>query len=353
MMKGMRILRPLGIFCIQLVVWITFIFFAPVMVYFMSGNIHDTQTLLYVLTCTLVPCMVLYFINYYLLIPYLLFRIKRKMAWYCVINLLLVYLFPCHIVYQGIIKNFHFLPEGAWIGITAVAIVIMVLEIGSVGIAVAIRTYLRAQMIKMQLNEEKRRSTEAELIWLKNQLNPHFLFNSLNNISSLIYLDADKAQDCIANLSDLLRYAIYEAQQEVVPIKKEIEFMSNYMELMGLRCGESTKISYDFNYENGNLEIVPLLLISLIENAFKHGVSASKPSYVRVTMYEKDGTVTFISENSNFPKPSTDRSGRGIGVANTRKRLDLVYGSNYTWKQTSDENNYKVEISINLSKRQG
>lgn len=347
----MRILKSLGIFCIQLVVWIIFIGFAPVMVYLMSGNINDTQTLLYVLACTLVPCMAVYFINYYLLIPYLLFRKKRKMAWYCVINLLIAYLFPCHIVYQGIIKNSHILTAGVWIGITAVATVIMVLEIGSVGIAVAIRTYLRAQAIKMQLNEEKRRSTEAELVWLKNQLNPHFLFNSLNNISSLIYLDGDKAQDCIANLSDLLRYALYEAEQKLVPIRKEIEFMSNYIELMGLRCGESTKISYDFNYENGNLEIVPLLLISLIENAFKHGVSASNPSYIRVSMNEKDGIVTFISENSNFPKPATDRSGRGIGVANTRKRLDLVYGSNYTWKQTSDADSYRVEISINLLKR--
>ncbi len=349
MMKGIRILKSLGVFCIQLIAWTVFIVFAPLMVYFTSGNAADAKVLLYLLGGCIFPCMVIYFINYYLLIPQFLF--KNRKIWYFFINLIILALFPYYITYEVLIKHSALLPEGAWIGITVSAIVVIALELGSVGIAVAVRNYLRAQAIKLQLNEERRRHTEAELVWLKNQLNPHFLFNSLNNISSLICLDSDKAQDSIANLSDLLRYALYESEKKVVHLVKEVEFMSNYIELMSLRCGDSTQVSYDFKYENGSLEIVPLLLISLIENAFKHGVSSSRSSYVRFDMEERGGVLTFRSENSNYPKSDADRSGRGIGVANTRKRLDLVYGSNYTWKQTSDADSYKVEISINLLKR--
>lgn len=239
-------------------------------------------------------------------------------------------------------------PDEARIGLTAGGIFIFVLNIGSVCLAIALRSYQRARSMKLQLNEEIRRRKDAELIWLKNQLNPHFLFNSLNNISSLIYLDSDKAQDCIGRLSDLLRYAIYESDKKSVPLSKEIDFLSNYIELMSLRCNDRTDISCEINFENGNLLIVPLVLVSLIENAFKHGVSASKESFIKFHLSEVDGTLSFLCENSNHAKSDSNRSGKGIGLANTRKRLDLIYGDRYSWSQFSDATVFRVEIIIQL-----
>ena len=163
--------------------------------------------------------------------------------------------------------------------------------------------------------------TEAELEWLKNQLNPHFLFNTLNNISSLVQIDADKAQDAIAQLSDLMRYAMYETRHETVPIQGEVDFMRNYIELMKLRCNDKTEVNCQLSTVNCQQDIAPLLFISLIENAFKHGVSSSRPSKIDIRMEQQDDNLVFTCDNTNFPKDDTDRSGSGIGLENTRRRL--------------------------------
>ena len=113
--------------------------------------------------------------------------------------------------------------------------------------AISVRYFIRQSDLRKQLLEEKQRNTEAELAWLKNQLNPHFLFNTLNNISSLTQIDADEAQNSIGELSDLLRYALYETQQKEVPLCGEIAFMENYISLMALRCDKNVKITTHFD----------------------------------------------------------------------------------------------------------
>lgn len=344
-MKHVKILKSLGAFLIQLMAWASFIVFAPLMTWLTTRNAEGAVTLLFLLLGFITPSMVIYFINYYLLVPLFFLKSRGKRIWYFVINILILVLFGIAMAYK-ISNKSALIPEGAWLGITAGGTVIYVLNIGAIGLALAIRNYQRAQAIKIQLNEEKRRRTEAELVWLKNQLNPHFLFNSLNNISSLIYFDSEKAQDCIGKLSDLLRYAIYESEKKFVPLYKEMEFIRNYIELMSLRCNEKTEITSEFSYDNGNLEIVPLVLVSIIENAFKHGVSTAKRSFIKFYMSEKDGVLTFISENSNHAKSESDHSGSGIGLVNTKKRMDLIYGDNYSWSQFSDDFVFRVKIII-------
>jgi LytS/YehU family sensor histidine kinase len=216
------------------------------------------------------------------------------------------------------------------------------------GIALLAHHVYRSQTVKRQLEEEQQKRTEAELEWLKNQLNPHFLFNTLNNISSLVQIDADKAQDAIAQLSDLLRYAMYETRREMVPLQGEIEFMRNYVELMKLRCSEKTMVNCQLSIVNSPLTIAPLLFISLIENAFKHGVSSNRDSRIDITLTADGQQLIFDCENTNFPKNDTDRSGSGIGLENTRRRLDLIYKDRYTWEQTLEDNIYKVKITIQL-----
>jgi LytS/YehU family sensor histidine kinase len=216
------------------------------------------------------------------------------------------------------------------------------------GIALLVHHVYRSQAIKRQLKEEKAKNTEAELAWLKNQINPHFLFNTLNNISSLTQIDPDAAQDAIAQLSDLLRYAMYETNKKTVPISGEVEFMRNYIALMKLRCSEKTVVNCQLSIVNSPLTIAPLLFISLIENAFKHGISSNRDSRIDITLTADGQQLIFDCENTNFPKNDTDRSGSGIGLENTRRRLDLIYKDRYTWEQTLEDNIYKVKITIQL-----
>jgi LytS/YehU family sensor histidine kinase len=235
-----------------------------------------------------------------------------------------------------------------WVGFFGGFLMFLVLNCMIAAIAIGIRHFIHTRQIRQQLKEEKAKNTEAELAWLKNQINPHFLFNTLNNISSLVQIDADKAQDAIAQLSDLLRYAMYETNKNTVPLQGEVEFMRNYVELMKLRCNDKTIVNCQLSTDNNQLTIAPLLFISLIENAFKHGVSSNRDSRIDITLTNDEHQLTFVCENTNFPKNDTDRSGSGIGLENTRRRLDLIYKDRYMWEQTLEDNIYKVKITIQL-----
>ena len=212
--------------------------------------------------------------------------------------------------------------------------------------AISVRYFIRQSDLRKQLLEEKQRNTEAELAWLKNQLNPHFLFNTLNNISSLTQIDADEAQNSIGELSDLLRYALYETQQKEVPLCGEIAFMENYISLMALRCDKNVKITTHFDVPDTARTIAPMLFLSPIENAFKHGVSSGKPSFIDISLTEENGFLVFSCQNSNHPKDSCDRSGSGIGIENMRKRLELMYTKRYEMSQTVEQGVYKLQIKI-------
>ena len=214
-------------------------------------------------------------------------------------------------------------------------------------IAIAIRHFIRNRDIKQQLKDEKAKNTEAELAWLKNQINPHFLFNTLNNISSLTQIDPDAAQDAIAQLSDLLRYAMYETNKKTVPISGEVEFMRNYIALMKLRCNEKTEVKTTFDVEQ-DVEIAPLLFISLIENAFKHGVSSSRHSMIDIHLEQQNNSIIFTCDNTNYPKDDADRSGSGIGLENTRRRLELMYAGRYTWQKWLENDIYHVYIKVSI-----
>ncbi len=210
----------------------------------------------------------------------------------------------------------------------------------AIGIAISIRYVMRQ-------GEKKQKEVEAELAWLKNQINPHFLFNTLNNISSLTQIDADKAQDTLMQLSDLLRYAMYETNKPKVPLEGEVEFMRNYIELMKLRCNEMTRVNSQFTIQNSQLEVAPLLFISLIENAFKHGMNSNAPATIDISLIQEDGTLVFNCDKTNNPKPTKDRSGSGIGLENTRRRMNLLYQGRYQWEQTiTPDNIYHVKITL-------
>ena len=208
------------------------------------------------------------------------------------------------------------------------------------------RYIIRWNEMELKRQAESQKSAEAELVWLKNQLNPHFLFNTLNNISSLIQVDADTAQESIGQLSDLLRYALYESSQKEVPLASEVAFMRDYIDLMRLRCNKMAKIEVELPDPAPNVMVIPLLFISPIENAFKHGVNNRRPSFVHIRLAWDEGRIVFQIENSRHPKAETDRVGSGIGIENLRRRLELAYPGRHTYKQSQTDTTYQVTITI-------
>ena len=178
----------------------------------------------------------------------------------------------------------------------------------------------------LQIAEYDRKETELKN--LRNQINPHFLLNTLNNIYALIQFDQGKAQETVQELSKLLRHMLYDNQQQLVFLDSEVDFMRNYISLMKIRLPESVDLQVNNTVPSpNNLRIAPLIFISLIENAFKHGIRTSEKSFIHLSMdYDKNtDKLHFRIENSNFPKDEEDRSGSGIGLEQVQKRLDLVY----------------------------
>ena len=220
-----------------------------------------------------------------------------------------------------------------------------------VGLSVAIKMtqkWIVTEKERKQLEQER---TEAELKNLKNQLNPHFLFNTLNNIYSLIAISPDRAQSAVLELSKMLRYVLYENTQPYVPMEKELEFNHNYIELMRLRLARHVKVVVDM--PRGlcrGYQIAPLLFITLIENAFKHGTSATEPSFVTIVMREPSpGVIECRIENSCFPKNENDKSGSGIGLKNLSRQLELLYPGKYTLHAESDARVYRSSLTIDLN----
>ena len=284
----------------------------------------------------LAPAVIVYLINFYLCVPFLWFR--HRFWLFGLVNAMLIMACNSHIIYN----NINSLPDVYRAGYSSLLIISLLVNLMAIGIALSIRYVMRQ-------SEKKQKKVESELAWLKNQINPHFLFNTLNNISSLAQIDGDETQEAIMQLSDLLRYAMYETNKPKVPLEGEVEFMRNYIELMKLRCNEMTEIRSEFIVHNSKIEIAPLLFISLIENAFKHGMNSNAPATIDISMVQTDSTLVFTCDNTNNPKPSKDRSGSGIGLENTRRRLNLIYPNHYQWEQTiTPENIYHIKITLEL-----
>ena len=284
----------------------------------------------------LAPIVVVYLVNFYLFSRWLWFR--QHYLLFGLANVLLVVALNSPILFYDISN----LPEIARAGFISFMIISLLINLLAIFMALTIHYVIRQ-------TEKKQKEVEAELAWLKNQINPHFLFNTLNNISSLTHIDADEAQDAVMQLSDLLRYAMYETNKPKVPLEGEVEFMRNYIDLMKLRTNEMTTVGEEIEMEDGSLEVAPLLFISLVENAFKHGMNSNAPAVIKISLVQKGDTLVFSCDNTNNPKPTKDRSGSGIGLENTRRRLDLLYQGRYQWEQTiTPENIYHVKITLQL-----
>ncbi|UBM60554.1 histidine kinase [Marinilongibacter aquaticus] len=202
--------------------------------------------------------------------------------------------------------------------------------------------------------EAKRKQMEndklqAELRFLKEQINPHFLFNTLNNLYYLAHTQSPKTKDVVAKLSQMMRYMIYEANHEKVPVSNEIVYIKNYIELEKMRLDDEFRIKMEVEGNYDHLLITPLIFITFLENAFKHGIeNGQADAWVHVHFKFENGTCEYTVENSLSPKKDNTKN-EGIGLINTKRRLNLSYKNKHELQIEEREETFFVRLQVNLN----
>lgn len=213
--------------------------------------------------------------------------------------------------------------------------------------------YILSDWINSQTEKQElaNQTLQSELKFLKSQINPHFLFNTLNSLYALTLKKSDLAPEIVLKLSEMMRYMLYECNEKSVPLEKEVNYLINYLDLEKLRHGKKININYNQSGEIKNQQIAPLLFIPFIENCFKHGVSNQIASaFVNIDVAIQKDKVDVTIENSKhavMPGVHTKKSG-GIGLVNVKRRLDLLYTDNYSLDVSDSPTTYKVELKLNL-----
>ena len=223
-----------------------------------------------------------------------------------------------------------------------------------------VKLYFKNERDKKQLTQLKTENLEQQLEYLKYQINPHFFMNTLNNIHALVDIDPEKAKKSIIVLSKMMRYILYEGNNTMIPLQREVDFIEHYLQLMRMRYTDNVTIDTHFQKEMPESTIPPLLLISFVENAFKHGITYNKPSFIDISISIADKTIHFACKNSKkegdggeIASPSRGRlegtSEGGVGLANVKKRLDLIYRNQYHLNINDGTDTYEVTLTLPIT----
>lgn len=222
-------------------------------------------------------------------------------------------------------------------------IVVSILIVGfDTGLVVSVK-WAQSEQKRIQAEKE---NTESQLALLQNQVSPHFFMNTLNNIHSLIDIDAEEAKDSIIKLSKLMRHLLYDSQADSIPLSKEFEFIMSYVELMKLRYSDKVSISLNLPKTVSDRSVPPLLFTSFVENAFKHGISYQTSSYIDISFFFEDDKLCLTIRNSIPDKMLEEGHSGGIGIENSRLRLDLIYGDSYTLDIDDTKEEFTVRLKI-------
>lgn len=218
--------------------------------------------------------------------------------------------------------------------------------LGNLGAKFAFKSYNDEILMKAQTQEH----LEQQLKYLRYQINPHFLMNTLNNIHALVDIDTAKAQDMILRLSKLFRFMLYDGSKDRVHLKSEMDFLRGYVDLMSMRYSEDkVKVNFEETVSNLNVMVPPLLFVNFMENAFVHGVSYQRETFIDVKIVAEADNICFTCTNSkkNNEEPTTHG---GVGECNALKRLGLIYGDRYVFNKVDAEDTYTVELAVPMEK---
>ena len=213
----------------------------------------------------------------------------------------------------------------------------------SLGANLGLKLYFRLQHDAQHNTELEKENLRQELTYLRYQVSPHFLMNTLNNIHALVDIEPAEAKSSIVDLSKFMRYLLYESEKEVITLQQAINLIHSYIGLMSKRYSDCVDIQFDAPEQVPNVGLAPLVLIPFIENAFKHGVSYDKPSFIHLSVCVVDGMIKFVCANS---KNNIQHEVGGVGMTNVVKRLKLIYGDDYNLDIDESGNNYTVRLSL-------
>ena len=219
----------------------------------------------------------------------------------------------------------------------------IVIAITMTGLTIAIRLLFKSLKDQQIMSELKSQNTMTELEYLKHQINPHFLMNTLNNVHALIDIDAEQAKHSVIELSKIMRYVLYDTSGQTVSLSRELQFTNNYIALMSIRYDDSVDIKLNVQPNIPEVKIPPLLIQPFIENAFKPGISSLKQSFIHIDLSMDNNYLVCHVENSNNHKK--ENSG-GIGLENIKKRLQLLYSNSYSLDIKADEQTHSITLKI-------
>ena len=352
---------PIPIFVPTLFVWLFMIVFPVVLILdpsndsSVSANVNSLIAYYFPLLCTLF----IFFLNQKYLVP--LFIFKKRYAIYFVSNAVLVFaaLFAREVTFfliertpdegfSHFFTDFCFSSLKGHFGIGTVLTFVILIVLVCV-ICVVYHLMVRQIVRAFVLREQKRMGLQYELDFLKNQLSPHFLFNTLNNISALIQIDSRRAESSMNKLSQLLRMMLYQVKDKYITIQEDIDILQKYADLEKLRLDESFDFVFNVKLENPNVMIEPLLMMPLMENAMKHCVNPNGKSFAHISITQAGNEIRFHSENSNFPRKSGRKNG-GLGLVTFEKRLDLIYSGSYEYSVNIVDGVYISDLTIHLNR---
>lgn len=217
-------------------------------------------------------------------------------------------------------------------------------------IMATIKLIKQRNLVRSEIDALEKEKATSELNFLKTQIHPHFLLNTLNNIYALTLKKSDLAPDSVLMLSEMLTYVLYRCSEKYVPIVNEIKLLENYISLEKLRYGENLNISFTKEIANENAMIAPLILLSIVENSFKHGASgATEVPVITINLIETEGKLNFTVFNSKENEDNQEQLRKGIGGQNIKKQLDLLYPNSYEYQVVEDSISYEVILKINLN----
>lgn len=332
---------------IHIVCW-AFMFLSPLMFANRTDG-FDWSEFLHGIIMPTTLCIAFY-ANYLYLTPRLLIKEKKHHEFLIINTLMIVGIVLFLHYFMGALPHPHKMPNREmppselFFIIRDTFILVM-----TAGISASIRLSIQWGDSEKARKEAEIEKTEAELKNLRSQINPHFLLNTLNNIYALIAFNSEKAQSAVMELSKMLRHILYDNEQPTVDLSEEVKFICNYINLMKIRLQDNVNVNVNIDIpELCTKQIAPLIFISLIENAFKHGVSATMPSFIKIDISTDNSNIVCSIENSNHPKPHSDKSGHGIGLEQVAKRLELSYKGRYKWEKgiSEDKKSYSSKIII-------
>ncbi|HTN37135.1 MAG TPA: histidine kinase [Arachidicoccus sp.] len=293
-----------------------------------------------------------YYVNSGILIPQLLGKRKPLLYFLVILLSFLLFLTIYFLIWNYAAETLAFVKKhpkrrypGKWFYFFRLGPILMfLLAFTFSSVSKLVARWFYAEKLKEEVSKQQ---LQTELSLLRSQVNPHFLFNTLNSIYALTVSNDEKAADAVMKLSGIMRYTLEESQSEYVPLKNELSFINNYLELQRIRSTDKVSIQFKVEAANQHVKIAPLLLIPFIENAFKFGVSARQQTHIEVTIRVQDNKLYFTCINDILPKVNVPE-GTGTGIVNVRRRLDLLYKKNYQLRIETTNQQYQVFLELDV-----